>query len=156
MQRLKKRSTAAEKVAIEDHHWKLETRISNFHKRVYDVMVKNDGDELVVWQVNNERGVENDETSDADEGDTVASDEKEDDSSDDDEDKPESPEDIPICMPSSIETEDHDEESMKVLFVQEIELHIGQANDCLHDLWVALGHKALLFHIKVRNAKMTK
>jgi hypothetical protein len=153
VQRLKKWSTTAEKVAIEDRRRKLETRISNFHKRVYDIMVSDDDEELVVRQVNNDRGSEDEETSDEDE---EASDEEEDDSSDDEENEPESPENIPICMPSSIETENNDRESMKVLFAQEIELRIGQANDSLRDLRVALGHKALLFRVKVRKAKTTK
>jgi hypothetical protein len=62
------------------------------------------------------------------------------------------PEKTAICMPSSLMSEDIQRLGLQSLADQEIKLREGQANDCLQALRMALGHKAVLFRTKMRNA----
>jgi len=66
------------------------------------------------------------------------------------------PEKIPLVMPSAMGKENITTDRLRSLASQELKLREGQANDCLERLRLALGHKALLFHTRVRNASSVK
>lgn len=96
------------------------------------------------------------EVGDADDSDDEFEDEEDvggEDSSDDE--QSEFPENAAICMPSSFNMGDIEELGIADLAAQEMELRKGQANDCLKDLRLALGHKAVLWRTQVRGAKTT-
>lgn len=71
----------------------------------------------------------------------------------DDEAAGEWPENMTLAMPSSLGYEQCQMLGLQALRKQEIELRIGQLNDCLENLRVALGHKIILFKTGVRNSK---
>lgn len=60
------------------------------------------------------------------------------------------PEHMSIFMPSSLEHADIQRLGLVTMASQELELRQGQANDALEGLQLALGHKALLYHHKVK------
>ena len=83
-------------------------------------------------------------------------DDPDDDGLDGDESIADYPEKIPLLMPSAVGEENIKTNRMKALACQELKLRQGQANDCLERLRLALGHKSLLFCIRVRNASSVK
>lgn len=66
------------------------------------------------------------------------------------------PEKIPLLIPSAIGNENLKSDRLQALASQEMKLRVGQANDSLEGLRLALGHKALLFRTRVRNASSVK
>jgi hypothetical protein len=59
---------------------------------------------------------------------------------------------LAIWMPSSIDREKAKELGLEKMLDDELELRIGQANDALEDLRVALGEKAVLYRKTLRSA----
>ena len=138
-----KQTTVLEKTSIEDRRRKLEERLNRFHQKAEEFMGENADEDLDVlppftgWE--NENEGDEQEFSDAWE--------------EDEEENPENPEMTPICLPSSLKPADIQRLGLGVLAKQELELRKGQANDCLQNLRMALGHKAVLYRTKVRKAK---
>lgn len=69
------------------------------------------------------------------------------------EDEGEWPEQMRIYMPSALGKQQCVEHGCEVMVEQEIELRIGQADDGLEKLRLALGHKSLLLRTEVRNSQ---
>ena len=59
------------------------------------------------------------------------------------------PEKIPLLIPSAIGNKNLKSDRLQALASQEMKLRVGQANDSLEGLRLALGHKALLFRTRV-------
>lgn len=55
-------------------------------------------------------------------------------------------EEMGIWMPSSVSQQDALTLGLGPLQAEELELRKGQANDCLENLRMALGHKAIIYH----------
>ena len=138
-----KQATALEQTSIEDRRRKLEERLNRFHQKAEEFMGENADEDLDVlpqftgWE-NDTEGDEQ-EFSDAWE--------------EDEEENSENPEMTAICLPSSLKPTDIQRLGLGVLATQELELRKGQASDCLQNLRMALGHKAVLYRTKVRKAK---
>ena len=86
-----------------------------------------------------EHSMASDDTSDE------GSEDGEEEEEDDDETMAENPECLCLAMPSSLGRERVVHLGLETLAMQELELQKGQANDTLEGLWLALGHKALLW-----------
>jgi hypothetical protein len=117
---------------------RLQVRIDAFHQRVQGILGEN-MDEFPVVEPTTEN---NDEDEDWYEDDEEA----------DDEAVGEWPENMTLAMPSTFGEEQCQQLGLEELLSQELELRIGQANDCLDKLRVALGHKMILFRTRVRNS----
>jgi hypothetical protein len=65
----------------------------------------------------------------------------------------EQPEDITLVMPSTLESEKRDKWQLSEVAAEELALRKGEADDCLAELRLSLGHKALLLRTRVRNSK---
>jgi hypothetical protein len=136
-----KQATALEQTSIEDRRRKLEERLNRFHQKAEEIMGETADEDLDVlpqftgWENNNEGQ------------------EFLDDWEEDEEENLENPEMTPICLPSSLKPTDIQRFGLGALATQELELRKGQANDCLQNLRMALGHKAVLYRTKVRKAK---
>lgn len=74
----------------------------------------------------------------------------------DDEAAGEWPENMTLALPSSLGYEQCQMLGLQALRKQEIELRIGQLNDCLENLRITLGHKIILFKTSIRNLKSQK
>jgi hypothetical protein len=138
-----KQATTLEQTSIEDRRRKLEERLNCFHQKAEEFLGENADEDLDVlppftgWE--NENKENEQEFSDAWE--------------EDEDEISENPEMTPICLPSSLKPADIQRLGLGVLATQELELRKGQANDCLQNLRMALGHKAVLYRTKVRKAK---
>lgn len=108
------------------------------------------------WEENDEGLYEN-ENEDEDEESSVRDEDEsnadDDNASDWQDDETENPETTPIWMPSSFKSEDMERLNLKILATQELELRKGQASDCLQNLRLALGNKAMLYRTKLRHTK---
>jgi hypothetical protein len=62
------------------------------------------------------------------------------------------PESTPLPLPSSLGTSWCSDPLNHTLVKQEIGLRVGQANDALHEIRIALAHKSFLYRTSVRNA----
>lgn len=62
-------------------------------------------------------------------------------------------EDLSLPLPSVLGAQRRHSKSLEELAAQELQLRIGQANDALHELRVALIDKAMLFRTEVRHSK---
>ena len=69
---------------------------------------------------------------------------------------PEFPEKLQLILPSSFDRKDIVVTWLQDLSSQELQLHKGQANDCLEKLCLTLGHQSMLYHTKIRQASGTK
>ncbi|THH05989.1 hypothetical protein EW146_g9755 [Bondarzewia mesenterica] len=58
-----------------------------------------------------------------------------------------------LSLPSTFSPAKCMEKGLERMAKQELELRKGQANDALHHIWIALGHKFFLFQNSVRQAK---
>jgi hypothetical protein len=153
-----KRSTASRRTSIEDRRRKLESRLSNFHRKAEEFMGEaSDEDINMLPQFTGYESddVEESEDEDTDDGEEEGSDDEDSDDNSDDEES-ETPENAVICMPSSLKKGDIERLGLQALAEQELALRQGQANDCLQALRMALGHKAVLYRTKVRQSKSTK
>jgi hypothetical protein len=65
-------------------------------------------------------------------------------------------EDIRLMMPSALGAAECRRQGKTLLMSQEIELRLGQANDALENLRVALAHLCLLYRVEIRHAKSQK
>ncbi|KAL6304097.1 hypothetical protein BKA93DRAFT_750027 [Sparassis latifolia] len=63
------------------------------------------------------------------------------------------PENITLLLPSSLGIEQCKTVGWESIAQQKLQLWVGQANDCLEDLRLLLGHKSLLFRTKFRHNK---
>ncbi|KAG9315413.1 hypothetical protein JVU11DRAFT_4564 [Chiua virens] len=73
-------------------------------------------------------------------------------SEDDSEAVEECPENHPLVMPSSMEVSFKSELGLRSLIKEELQLRIGQANDCLEQLRTHLGQKAILYRMNIRSS----
>jgi hypothetical protein len=157
---------ASGKMSIKDGRRTLKERLNRFNQKAQE-MIEDNVEEVpdilppfTGWEENNE-GLHEDE--DKDEESSVHNEEesngnKDDtfDWQDDENEKTENPEMTPIWMPFSFHPEDIERLNLKILATQELELHKGQASDCLQNLCLALGHKAMLYRTKLRHTKTSK
>jgi hypothetical protein len=134
--------TTGERTALEDRRMRLRTRIDAFHQRVQGILGEN-RDEFPIVQLP-ETPHEDEHWEDEDRDD--------DDDEPDDETVGEWPENMTLAMPSTFGDAQCQRLGLKDLLDQEMELRLGQANDCLEKLRVALGHKMILFRTRVRNS----
>ena len=169
VQKWSKHERASVKTTIEDRRKKLEERLNRFNQKAQEMIGDNaeelldilppftgweERDEGIHENENEESDVDEDEESNVGEEEESNGDEDEAfDTKEDEDEKSEKPETTPIWMPSSLNPDDVDKSSnLKLLASQELELRKGQASDCLQGLRLALGHKAILYRTKVRQA----
>jgi hypothetical protein len=168
VRRLTKYSSVGDRTKIVEKRQRLGRRILAFHTKSSGMIGEFDADDLIL---NEADVVAGDEIPDSE---MVGSDGEEGDEPDDprnwvdemdvldDEDLGDGegiadyPEKIPLLMPSAMGKDNINTDHMKALASQELKLRQGQANDCLKHLRLALGHKALLFRMRVRNASSVK
>jgi hypothetical protein len=117
---------------------RLRARIDAFHQNVQTVLGENMDEFLPVKPVVDPDDEDPEWAEDDEEGDDDA--------------VGEWPEDMTLAMPSTFGQERCQQLGLERLLNQELELRIGQANDCLEKLRVALGHKTILFRTRVRNS----
>jgi len=160
IRKLAKQPTATQWTSIEDRRRRLETRLDNFQKKAMEYIGNLEEDEEDLDILPQFTGFEDPDQDGSDyeslsfEGENADEYEYEYEDEDEDEDDngPECPETTVICMPSSFKREQIEALGIQDLARQELELRKGQANDCLKDLRLALGHKAVLYRTKVRGA----
>ncbi|KAI0946807.1 hypothetical protein AcW1_010162 [Taiwanofungus camphoratus] len=58
-----------------------------------------------------------------------------------------------LSLPSTTRVDRCHQAGLQVLLQQEMDLREGQANNALHQIWIAIRKKSFLFHTKVCNAK---
>jgi hypothetical protein len=167
VRRLSRRASAISRAGLEDRRRRLEGKIKAFHRRGDTLMEVEDLDDLAPvgreggeWQYlsdNEERvcGEQEGEfpiesESSSDDGDIGSC------QGSDGDEETEFPEQMSLCLPSSLGRQQIEDHGLETLALQEIQLRIGQANDTLAALRVELGHKALLFRAKIRYTKNTK
>jgi hypothetical protein len=68
-------------------------------------------------------------------------------------DEDQCPENSRLLMPSALGKEECERIGWEKMVDQELELRIGQANDSLEKLRLALGHKAVVYKIGIRSSK---
>lgn len=134
-------ATVAQRTELQEQRRRLRTRINGFHRTAdnfYDML----GDDL-----------DGDEPFVADED---IADENHEDDEDPDEDEALvlQPEELQLRMPSTVMSSIADiTPEFQRLVKQELDLRVGQANDALRKLRLAIGHKSLLFRTSVRKSK---
>jgi hypothetical protein len=137
-------STQSERAALEDRRNRLQMRINAFHRKGETIFGEDIHDLSVVENVERDDGLGRDYDDD------------DDDDEDDDENEKigvgEWPENCQLSMPSSFKVGELGRLGFQEIVDQEVELRVGQANDCLQDLREALGHKMVLFRTSVRGA----
>lgn len=156
LQKMSKHVTTLEQTSIEDKRRKLEGRLNHFHEKAQEFIGGNAEEhpdilpQFTGWKKGDDADNKNEEALDKE-----ALDEEKFWEEVDDEENSENPETTPIYMPSSLKQEDIQRLQLRTLAAQELELRKGQASDCLQSLRMALGHRAILYRTKVRNAKST-
>ena len=71
-------------------------------------------------------------------------------------DEPYAPERVPLLLPSNIGLQVCEEQGYPMYARQEFQLRVGQANDALQGLRLALSRKAVIFRVRLRPAKTKK
>jgi hypothetical protein len=66
------------------------------------------------------------------------------------------PEDVTLWMPSYIGAPCLKEAGLEDLMKEEVQLHIGQANDSLEKLRTHLGHKSILYRMNFRSSSSVR
>ncbi|KAL6298289.1 hypothetical protein BKA93DRAFT_830835 [Sparassis latifolia] len=136
---LTKRSSTTNKNSVEMKRNLLQKRIDGFHNRAMALLDDEDIEHLEI---------SSNEVAD-EEGWTM----------EDVEENPEDieeevlPENITLLLPSSLGIKQCKTVGWESIAQQELQLRVGQANDCLEDLRLLLGHKSLLFRTKFRHNK---
>ena len=163
VRRLTKHASLADRTQVQEKRQRLGRRILAFHSKVSAMIGDFDDDGLVI---NEADVVEADEIPDShmDGSDGEENDEPDDPLSwvDDEDDMGDGegvvdyPERLPLIMPSSFLKDKITTTNLKAMATQELKLRVGQANDCLERLRLALGHKSLLFQTRVRDASSVK
>jgi hypothetical protein len=156
VRKMSRRATPSQRTLIEERRRKLEARLNTFHQKAEEIMGESGDDEMEIlpqfsgFEREDREGFEEEfEEESGSEDESRSGLEQEDGDNDDDHEMPEK---TAICMPSSLMSEDIQRLGLQSLADQEIKLREGQANDCLQALRMALGHKAVLFRTKMRNA----
>jgi len=160
---LSKHASVADKTKLAERRQRLGRRIHAFHSKAATIMGDIDVDDLHLKDADIEAADEihdsNGEDSDGEEGDKPEDDldwDNNTEASDDGLEVLDYPEKCPLILPSSLGLEGITLNNLKVLASQELQLRQGQANDSLEGLRLALGHKALLFRTRVRQAGSNK
>ena len=168
IRRLTKYSTAGDKTKIAEKRQRLGRRILAFHSKSSAIIGELDPDHLTLNEADivagdeiPDSGMVGSDGEEGEEGDDPRNWVDETDTLDgedfgDGEEIADYPEKIPLVMPSAMDQDNVNTDHMKALACQELKLRQGQANDCLQHLRLALGHKALLFRTRVRNASSVK
>jgi hypothetical protein len=135
-----KKPSTAEKNDLLERRRRLHIRIAAYEKHVAKLAVFDGGDELEIadWKDKAEEGVElSDGMSDSD---------------DEADQEVECPEHAAIFLPSRISPVDREKQGLTEMGRQEASLRIGQINDALQGLRVALGEKSIMLRTHIRNA----
>jgi hypothetical protein len=168
VRRLTQYSSVGDRTKVGEKRQRLGRRIQAFHSKSSGMIGEFDPDHLILNEADVVAGDEIPDSemvgSDGEEGDepddvrnwAYEVDVLDDEDLDDEEGIADYPEKIPLLMPSAIGQENIKTDRLKALASQELKLREGQANDCLECLRLALGHKALLFRTRVRNASSVK
>jgi hypothetical protein len=129
--------TLSERTSVHDQRCKLQSQITVFNLRSQVFLGKGSWDELEVQSSN--AGLSNtiDNSEDSDEEDDFAN---------------VNPEHAILCMPSTLGVQQCLKHGLGAMVDQERELRVGEANESLEKLRLALGHKAMLLRNPVRNA----
>jgi hypothetical protein len=140
-------ATTSEKTSIEERRRRLEERMDQFNQKAEEFSGNAEDDLDILPQFTGwEEGDNDNDCRMAEESLDVWEEV-------DEEENSEKPETAPICLPSCLKLEDIQRLGLGIIASQELELRKGQANDSLQGLRLALGHKAVLYRTKVRNAK---
>jgi hypothetical protein len=167
VRRLSRRASAIACTGLEDRRRRLEGRIKAFHRKGDALMEVEDLDDLPpVGPDEDEGGYSSDDEErvcgEQEEEDVGESEYSSDDGAvglcedSDGDEEIEFPEQMSLCLPSSLRRAQIQKHGLQMLALQEIQLRVGQANDALAGLCVELRHKALLFRTQVRYTKNTK
>jgi hypothetical protein len=125
----------AEKTDVQDRRNRLKSRIKSFNQNGQIFLPNANWDELVL------------RTKFMD-----GEDEDEEEVGDDDDWEDEFPENSTLCLPSTLGKNQCIEHGWGLIVGQELELRVGEVNECLERLRLALGHKSLLLRNDVRKA----
>jgi hypothetical protein len=136
--------TTSESADLEERRNRLQIRINAFHQKAEAVF----GGDIYDLCLTEDAELEG-------EGDDDGSDEEDRDDNEET-DGIECPEKCQLSLPSSFKVEELARLGFQDIVNQEIDLRIGQANDCLEDLRQALGHKMVLFRTSMRSASGQK
>jgi len=128
--------TVAEKTDVQDRRNRLQSRIKSFNNNSQIFLPNANWDELVLRT----KFTYGDE------------DEDEEEVGDDDDWEDEFPENSTLCLPSTLGKNQCIEHGWGPIVGQELELRVGEVNECLERLRLALGHKSLLLRNDVRKA----
>jgi hypothetical protein len=134
----RKESTVAEKTDVQDRRNRLQSRIKSFNHQSQIFLPNANWDELVP------------RTAKFTYGDDDGDDKEEDDDDDDWED--EFPEKLTLCLPSTLGKNQCIKHGWGLIADQELGLRVGEVDECLERLRLALGHKSLLLRNGVRKA----
>lgn len=135
--------STSERLSIQDQRRRLLARVKTFH---------NTGDRLFQDANNAELHDQADDTPQSDSNFVNASDESDEEGLTDDEDGDVHSENMRLRMPSSIPSEERRRLQIQVITDAEIQLRMGQANESLAKLRLAIGNKSLLLRGQVRKA----
>src|SRR5580700_9507797 len=158
VQRMSHRATASQRTSIEDRCQKLEARLNTFSQKAEEIMGKSGDEETVIlpqftgFQKESQEEPEEESGSENEGSNSLLLEDPDDDDDYEEDNNLQAPENTALCMPSSLTPEDIERLGLQSLADQELKLQEGQANDCLMGLWMALGHKAVLFCTKMRNS----
>jgi len=142
--RIGRRGTKSEYADLEGRRNRLQIRINAFHQKA-EAVFGGDVYDLCLTEDAEPKGEGDDDGSDEEDG-----------GNNEQTDGSEFPEKCRLSLPSSFEVEELMRLGLQEIVKQEIELRIGQANDCLEDLRQELGHKMVLFRTSMRSARGQK
>jgi hypothetical protein len=137
---VQKTASFTEKANLEDRRNRLQSRIDSFHRKMHGILGEQADDCNLV-----------DCESDADDW-IMDLDEEDRADEEDDDNITEWPENCRLTMPSTLGIEECARLGLENLAAQEVELRVGQANDCLENLRMTLGEKMVIFRTSVRGA----
>lgn len=147
--RRRKTLTLAEKTDIQDRRMRLQSRIDSFNHNSQVFLANGDWDNLVLerggW------GYAKAAVKDSYEVGEGGGEEEEDEDENEDEND-EWPEHAVLYMPSALGKKQCAKQGWASMVNQEMELRVGQADESLEKLRLALGHKSLLLRNSVRKA----
>jgi hypothetical protein len=156
---LRRKFSTRAKIKVAEHRQRLTSRIRTFQDKA-DVFW-NQADENLTFtpEADQNDGEDDDDDDDDDEwrivNDDLISDEgsgEEVEDSDIDSDEPQPAEKTRLLMPSTLGSQQCVDLGKTTLMEQEIQLRVGQANDALAKLRLALAHKSMVFRLQIRVA----
>jgi hypothetical protein len=149
IRKLGRNPSTAEKLDVARRRERLQVRIETFHRQAAQFMTTDSMDppmNTVDKQRDTEYIWDSDEETDEEESFFTSSPFHE----------PYAPEHVPLLLPSNIGLQECEQQGYLTYAQQEFQLRIGQANDALQGLRLALSRKAVIFRVRLRPAKTKK